>query len=388
MSAKLSIYWHWPFCRALCPYCDFNVHIRASVDEAAWRAAISRTLGHWRARLGNREVTTLYLGGGTPGLMSPALVAHLIDETARHFSVSSAIEIGLEANPETSNRETFAEFAAAGVNRLSLGVQSFNDETLKFLGRDHDAASARAALDAAAVFPRLSFDLIYGRPGHTIEHWKAELREALSFARGHLSLYNLTIETGTRFGSLAARGADLLADEETCAALYETAQDVLERENMPAYEISNHARAGEESKHNLAVWRGQDYLGLGPGAHGRVSLEEGARLATVAHRKPETWLDAVERDGEGLASADILSPQARAQELLMLGLRTNEGVPLARLMEKLDRSLDDLFAEKTLNRGGFDVLVRNGFLIADENRIVATRDGRQRLNALIAKLLA
>jgi oxygen-independent coproporphyrinogen-3 oxidase len=388
MTAPLSIYWHWPFCRALCPYCDFNVHIRANIEEAPWRAAISRTLAHWRGRLGSREVTTLYLGGGTPGLMSPALVAHLIEETARHFSVSSAIEITLEANPETSERETFAAFAAAGVNRLSLGVQSFSDDALQFLGRDHDAAAARAALAAADVFPRLSFDLIYGSPGHTVVRWNAELREALALARDHLSLYNLTIEQGTRFGSLAARGANLLADEETCAALYETAQEVLDAAGMPAYEISNHAKPGEESRHNLAVWRGQDYLGLGPGAHGRVTLGDGARMATIAHRKPETWLELIAQDGAGLASAEILSPQAQAQELIMLGLRTVEGVPVARLKEKLGRSLDDLFADQTLSRDGFDFLVRNGFLLADETRLAATRDGRQRLNALIGKLLA
>jgi oxygen-independent coproporphyrinogen-3 oxidase len=214
------------------------------------------------------------------------------------------------------------------------------------------------------------------------------LREALALARDHLSLYNLTIEQGTRFGSLAARGANLLADEETCAALYETAQEVLDAAGMPAYEISNHAKPGEESRHNLAVWRGQDYLGLGPGAHGRVTLGDGARMATIAHRKPETWLELIAQDGAGLASAEILSPQAQAQELIMLGLRTVEGVPVARLKEKLGRSLDDLFADQTLSRDGFDFLVRNGFLLADETRLAATRDGRQRLNALIGKLLA
>lgn len=387
MSAPLSIYWHWPFCRALCPYCDFNVHIRAQVDETPWREAISRTLFHWRARLGFREVTTLYLGGGTPGLMSPSLVEHLINETAKNFVLSPEIEITLEANPETSRRDTFAAFAAAGVNRLSLGVQSFDDAALKFLGRDHDAGAARDALAAAAVFPRLSFDLIYGHPGHTVDLWRAELREALGHARGHLSLYNLTIEKATRFGSLAARGANLLADDETCAALYETAQDILEQAGLPAYEISNHASPGEESKHNLAVWRGQDYLGLGPGAHGRVTFADGSRLATIAHRKPETWLEAVTADGEGLAGSEALSPHARAQELLMLGLRTVEGVSLAQLEQKLGTTLEALFSDKILNHAGFDWLVRNGFLAHDETRIAATRDGRQRLNALLAKLL-
>jgi oxygen-independent coproporphyrinogen-3 oxidase len=388
MSRALSIYWHWPFCRALCPYCDFNVHIRARVDESLWRAAISRTLSHWRARLGNREVTTLYLGGGTPGLMSPALVSHLIDETAKHFALARNIEITLEANPESSEAESFAAFAAAGVNRLSLGVQSFDDAALRFLGRDHDAAAARAALEAAQVFPRLSFDLIYGRPGHTVEAWKEELREALRHARGHLSLYTLTIERATRFGSLAARGETLLADEETCAALYETTQAVLESAGLPAYEISNHAAPGEESRHNLGTWRGGDYLGLGPGAHGRVTLDDGSRLATVAHRKPETWLDAVARDGAGLSSDETLSPRERAQELFLLGLRTVEGVPHARAKEKLGRTLEDLFAEAVLDRGQAERLQRQGFLTLDDVGIRATREGRQRLDALLARLIA
>jgi oxygen-independent coproporphyrinogen-3 oxidase len=388
MSAPLAIYWHWPFCRVLCPYCDFNVHIRAQVDEAPWRAAISQTLAHWRARLGHREVTTLYGGGGTPGLMSPALVAHLIEETARHFTLSPTAEITLEANPETSEARRFAAFAAAGVNRLSLGVQSFEDATLAFLGRGHDAAAARAALDAAAVFPRLSFDLIYGWPGQSVAAWETELRAALAHARGHVSLYNLTIERGTRFGSRAARGETLTSDEDTAAALYETAQTMLMSAGLPAYEISNHAAPGEESRHNLAVWRGEDYLGLGPGAHGRLTLPEGRRIATSAHRKPERWLETVAVDGEGLAAVETLTPKVQAQEMLLLGLRTAEGVPHARLRARLGVSLDALFEATILDRAAFEQLVRRGFLENDAERFVATAAGRQRLNAVLSRLLA
>ncbi|MFO7482571.1 radical SAM family heme chaperone HemW, partial [Oceanibaculum nanhaiense] len=292
---SLAVYVHWPFCRSKCPYCDFNSHVSASIDHARWRAALLREIDHYADRTLGRTVSSIFFGGGTPSLMEPATAAAVIEHIGKRWRLDAGVEITLEANPTSVEAALLAGFRSAGVNRVSLGVQALNDADLHFLGREH---SAREALDAVAIaarlFDRFSFDLIYARPGQTVEAWEAELRQALSHAAGHISAYQLTIEEGTPFHLRHARGEFRIPDEDTGAALYEATQDVLEQAGLPAYEISNHARPGEESRHNLAYWRYADYAGIGPGAHGRLTLAQG-KIATRQHRAPQIWLERVER---------------------------------------------------------------------------------------------
>ena len=293
-DAGFGVYVHWPFCASKCPYCDFNSHVRAEIDEARWRAALVRELDHFAALAPGRTVTSIFFGGGTPSLMAPATVAAVIERTANHWRLAGDVEITLEANPTSVEAGRFAGYRDAGVNRVSLGVQSLDDRALGFLGRGHDAAEARAAVAVAhARFPRVSFDLIYARPGQSPAAWRRELAEALQIAGEHLSLYQLTLEPGTAFHARAARGALALPGGDAAAALYDVTQEVLEGAGLPAYEISNHAVPGAESRHNLTYWRSGDYLGVGPGAHGRLT-GGGAVLAIAQTRSPERWLAAVE----------------------------------------------------------------------------------------------
>src|SRR5437764_4012364 len=292
--APLAIYIHWPFCRSKCPYCDFNSHVRDSIDADRWTRALLRDLDRQAELAPEREVVSIFFGGGTPSLMPPATVAALIERVKRHWPTAPDLEITLEANPNSAEAERFAGFAAAGVSRLSLGVQAFDPAALQFLGRRHDRAEALAAIARARDhFPRYSFDLIYARPGQSVAAWEDELGEALALAGTHLSLYQLTIEPGTAFGNRAERGESLAADEDTAATLFEVTQQRLAEAGMPAYEISNHARPGAECRHNLAYWRYEDYLGIGPGAHGRAT-RGGGKIATQQRRVPEAWLAAVE----------------------------------------------------------------------------------------------
>jgi len=378
----LALYIHWPFCKSKCPYCDFNSHVRAGIDEARWRDALLRELDRGAAETQGRELVSIFFGGGTPSLMAPATVAALLERAAARWSLAPDIEITLEANPNSVEAARFRDLAAAGVNRLSLGVQALDDTALKFLGRGHDRDEALAAIDLArAHFARFSFDLIYARPGHTPAAWQAELREALRRAGDHLSVYQLTIEQGTAFHTAFARGDFVLPDEEIQGALYEMTQNMLGDAGLPAYEISNHARAGQESRHNLAYWRYRDYLGIGPGAHGRLTLG-GVKYANANHRAPETWLAAVERDGHGAATRTALSPDERRDEMAMMGLRLTAGIARADMRAEIGGDIEDAF-----DRARLDALIGGGFLELDAAGLRATPAGRQRLNAVLDRLL-
>lgn len=378
-----GIYIHWPFCKSKCPYCDFNSHVRERVEHDRWCAALLRELDHYASATSGRRVTSVFFGGGTPSLMEPATVGAVLERIAARWTVGDDLEVSLEANPTSVEADKFRAFRAAGVNRLSMGIQALDDASLKFLGRQHNAAEATGAIELAAkTFDRFSFDLIYARPGQSVAAWEAELTRALDYAVGHLSVYQLTIEEGTAFFPLHARGDLVLPDEDLAGDLYEATQSLLERAGLPAYEISNHARPGEESRHNLTYWRYGDYVGVGPGAHGRLTLG-GGKFATRAHRAPEIWLERVERDGHGAATPEPVTREARGSELLMMGLRLREGVGRARLVEETGRDLDGL-----VDAGALDRLVTGGFLEVDDTAIRATHEGRQRLNAVLAALLA
>lgn len=378
-----AVYVHWPFCKSKCPYCDFNSHVRERVDHDRWRAGLLRELDHYADLTAGRTVTSIFFGGGTPSLMEPATVGAIIDRVAQRWPVADGLEVTLEANPTSVEADKFRAFHTAGINRVSLGIQALDDASLKFLGRQHNAAEATGAIELAArTFDRFSFDLIYARPGQTVAAWQAELARALDYAVGHLSVYQLTIEEGTAFYPLHARGDLVLPDEELAGDLYEATQSQLTAAGLPAYEISNHARPGEESRHNLTYWRYGDYVGIGPGAHGRLTLD-GEKFATRAHRAPEIWLERVERHGHGAAAPDPIDRDARGTELLMMGLRLSEGVRLARLVEEAGRSLDDFVDPAALSR-----LIDGGFLTRDADRLVATSEGLQRLNAVLSAILA
>jgi oxygen-independent coproporphyrinogen-3 oxidase len=377
----LAVYIHWPFCRSKCPYCDFNSHVRDRVDAARWTRALLADLDHQAQMTPEREVASVFFGGGTPSLMPPETVAVLLDRVGRRWPLAGDVEVTLEANPNSAEADRFRAFAAAGVNRLSLGVQALDQQALRFLGRRHDRGEAIAAIESARrIFPRFSFDLIYARPGQTPAAWRSELDEALALAGDHLSLYQLTIEPGTAFAAAAAKGDLVPVDEEISAGLYEMTQDRLAARGLPAYEISNHARAGAECRHNLAYWRYQDYVGVGPGAHGRLTLG-GVKHATRQQRAPERWLAAVEAAGSGLEETAAIGRDAMIAEMLMMGLRLAEGVARSRLEQAANRDVEAL-VDDALPR-----LVEGGFLTLDADRLAATAAGRQRLDAVLAILL-
>jgi oxygen-independent coproporphyrinogen-3 oxidase len=382
MADALAIYVHWPFCLSKCPYCDFNSHVRERIDEARWREALLRELDHDAERTRGRRVASIFFGGGTPSLMSPATAERVIAHVAKRWRVEGDIEITLEANPNSAESARFRDFRSAGVNRVSIGVQALDDAALRGLGRAHDAIEARAAVAAAArIFARYSFDLIYARPAQSLVDWRAELDDALSLAGDHLSLYQLTIEEGTRFAQLHARGSLDLPDSDLAAALFDLTQERLDAHGMPAYEISNHARRGAESRHNLTYWRYGDYVGAGPGAHGRLT-RDGRKLATRGERAPETWMAAVERVGHGRAEETPLAPDEAASEALLMGLRLIEGVDAARFAAMTGRSLAESVDGLRLAR-----LVAGGLVIQDAaGGIRATGSGRRVLNAVIAEL--
>jgi putative oxygen-independent coproporphyrinogen III oxidase len=371
MSEPFGVYVHWPFCRTKCPYCDFNSHVRhGGIDESKFLAAYLAELDHFAALAPGRSVTSIFFGGGTPSLMQPAIVAAIIDAIAHHWSVEDDAEITLEANPTSVEAENFACYRTAGVNRLSLGVQALDDQSLKALGRQH---SADEALEALA-----SFDLIYAREGQTTKAWEAELSSALDHATDHLSLYQLTIEEGTPFAARHAAGTLRIPDGARARALYLLTQELCEAAGLPAYEVSNHARPGSESRHNLLYWRGHDYAGIGPGAHSRITVD-GAKRAFSATKSPEGWLAEVEARGHGLASDDVLSAEEAVEEYLLMGLRLSEGIDLNRLAA-IDR--------RGLDQDRVSALASQGLLIRDGNRLAATAKGRLVLNRLILELAA
>ncbi|HSZ10793.1 MAG TPA: radical SAM family heme chaperone HemW, partial [Rhizomicrobium sp.] len=376
-----GIYVHWPFCTAKCPYCDFNSHVRSEIDEAAWANAIARELEHV-ANLQSAQrpiVETIFFGGGTPSLMSGKSVGHVLDAIAKLWRVDPDVEITLEANPASADAARFRDYRAAGVNRLSLGVQALNDADLKMLGRLHDVAEAKAALKMAMeTVHRVSLDLIYARPKQTASQWRAELGEALSFSTEHLSLYQLTIEPATPFATLARTGALVIPDDDSAAALYEITQELTARANRPAYEISNHASQGAESRHNLLYWRYGDYAGVGPGAHGRLQIDD-KRFATSAERLPERWLQRVNADGHGLSEMTEISSQDAAREHLLMNLRLAEGIDLEAYRTRWGIDLDEARIAS---------LAEHMFVERSGNRLFATPKGALVLNSVIAELAA
>ncbi|SCW49617.1 oxygen-independent coproporphyrinogen-3 oxidase [Sphingobium faniae] len=353
----IALYVHWPFCVSKCPYCDFNSHVREQVDADAWRTALLADLRHEAVLTGGRPLSSIFFGGGTPSLMPPAIVASLVEAAAEYWRPFPDLEITLEANPGSVEAARFSDLAAAGVNRVSLGLQALEDEALHFLGRAHDVREGLAALDVAqSVFRRVNFDLIYARPGQSESDWAAELARGLSFGTDHLSLYQLTIEPGTRFETLVAQGKLLPADGDHAAILYEQTQDMAAAAGIPAYEISNHARTGQESRHNLTYWRYGDYMGIGPGAHGRR-----LGMATLRHRKPENWMGAVQRNGHGLQGEETLAPQDRAREALLMGLRLAEGVDLRRIARISGVAETDLVDAKAIEQlSGHGLVAKTG----------------------------
>lgn len=373
-----ALYIHWPFCLSKCPYCDFNSHVRQGLSFNEWEAALLADLRHEAAAAAGAGLDSVFFGGGTPSLMPPELVATLLAEAERLWGFNPAIEITLEANPTSVEAANFAALAAAGVNRVSLGLQALDDEALRFLGRQHSAREGLAALQTAqGVFSRVSFDLIYARPGQTPEHWAAELERALGFGTGHLSLYQLTIEPGTRFATDVRQGAFVPLDDDPAADLYALTREMTEAAGLPAYEISNHARPGEESRHNLTYWRYQDYAGIGPGAHGRRG-----GVATVRHRKPENYLAALGRNGHGISEERVLAPREQAAEALLMGLRLREGVDADALARRFGLEPGSL-----VDRERLAFYQSLGLAWHEGGRVGVTPQGMPLLDALLAELV-
>lgn len=379
MSEPLALYIHWPFCISKCPYCDFNSHVRESVDQDAWRTALLTDMAYEAGLTKGRPLTSLFFGGGTPSLMPPSTVAALIDAAQAHWGFADDIEITLEANPSSVEAARFADLAQAGVNRVSLGLQSLDDAALAFLGRAHSVAES---LDALAIaqqhFARVNVDLIYARPDQSADQWEAELRQALSFGTDHMSLYQLTIEPGTRFETMVRTGQFVPADNDDAATLYDMTQSLTSAAGLPAYEISNHARPGSESRHNLSYWRYDDYIGIGPGAHGR-------RLnnATQRHKKPENFLSAIDRNSHALASEELLDPASRATEALLMGLRLAEGICVNRLSDKTG-----LAPEMLLDADAVARIAKLGLIHRDGSRVIVTPQGMPLLDAILPEIVA
>ncbi|MBI1621837.1 radical SAM family heme chaperone HemW [Aquamicrobium zhengzhouense] len=374
-----GIYVHWPFCAAKCPYCDFNSHVRHQpVDQERYAAAFDREMATMRERTGARTVTSIFLGGGTPSLMKPETVGAVLESVARHWTVPAGIEVTLEANPSSVEAERFRGYRDAGVNRVSLGVQALNDADLRFLGRLHNVEQALGAIRLAReTFPRLSFDLIYARPNQSLEAWEAELNAAIDHAADHLSLYQLTLEEGTRFFQLHAAGKFVMPEPDHAADLYQLTQEVTAARGLPAYEISNHARPGAESQHNLVYWRYGEYAGIGPGAHGRF-IENDRRTVTFTERLPERWLDLVELKGHGVIGGEVLTRSEEADEYLLMGLRLTEGIDLVRY---------ETLAGRSLSSRRISVLQEEGVVAPVGNsRLRATPAGMIVLDAVVADL--
>ena len=375
-KSNLALYVHWPFCVSKCPYCDFNSHVRDNVDQTAWRDALLADLAHEAALLPDRRLTSIFFGGGTPSLMAPATVEAVIAAARGHWATSDDLEITLEANPNSAEAANFADLARAGVNRISLGLQSFDDAALAFLGRAHSADEGQRALAAAqSAVDRVSFDLIYALPGDDEARWSRNLDRAIGLGTEHLSLYQLTIEPGTRFASMVARHEFEPLDAETSATLFELTQQRTAAAGIPAYEISNHARPGAQSRHNLTYWRYGDYAGVGPGAHGRR-----LGMRTVRHKKPENFLSAVLRNGHGLVEEETLTSAEGASEALVMGLRLAEGIDFPALGQR--------FARPLVDQAAVDRLVGHGLLVRDGTRLATSEAGRLLLDSILAEIAA
>ena len=381
--APLALYIHWPFCLAKCPYCDFNSHVRDRIPQARFARALRTELAWEAARLGRRPLASIFFGGGTPSLMEPDTVAALIADATALFDPAPDLEVTLEANPTSVELARLAGFRDAGVNRVSLGIQSLDAGALHMLGRQHSAGQAIAALEAArSTFPRVSFDLSYARPGQSVAAWQAELRQALALCADHLSLYQLTIEPGTGFEALHRRGELVLPGDDLAAELYHATLDACATQDLHAYEVSNLAQPGGESRHNLAYWRYADYAGIGPGAHGRVTLGDDL-VATRRHRAPEPWADRVERQSHGSTAEERIGPRDRAREMLLMGLRLTEGVDAARFAARTGIALSDALDPDVL-----DQALEAGYVTQANGRLAATLDGRLRLDTLLAQMVA
>ncbi len=380
-DAGFGVYVHWPFCASKCPYCDFNSHVRHQpVDQERYLAAFRREIAHSAARIPGRTVTSIFFGGGTPSLMKPETVGAILDAIGGAWSVDPGAEITLEANPTSVEAERFRGYRTAGINRVSLGVQALNDPDLRRLGRMHSVEEALAAVKiAATIFERYSFDLIYSRPDQTPDAWRQELEYAISHAVEHLSLYQLTIEPGTWFEKLHRAGKLTVPDDDASRVLFDLTQEICEARGLPAYEVSNHARPGAESRHNLVYWRYGEYAGIGPGAHGRL-VTGNARLATATEKHPETWLERVERDGHGIIDEEVLTSEAEGDEFLLMGLRLKEGIDPRRYTK---------FTGRTLNEQRIRTLEEHGLIVRRaDSRLTVTREGFPVLNSVIAELAA
>jgi putative oxygen-independent coproporphyrinogen III oxidase len=379
---QLGIYIHWPFCAAKCPYCDFNSHVREGIDEERWEQAYLTALKTYADMLPDHQVVSVFFGGGTPSLMRPQTVAAILETIQKHWRIANDLEVTLEANPTSVEAEKFKAFAQGGVNRISLGVQAMNEADLKFLGRQHNVNEALQAIDIAGkIFDRYSFDLMYARPDQTLKQWEQELKNALQYGRGHLSLYQLTIERNTPFYMQYHRREFSIPGENEAADFYNLTQDILEAENLPAYEVSNHASAGNECRHNLMYWHYADYIGIGPGAHGRFFMN-GEKHAVRDHSAPEIWVERVQKEGHGAHPHDIIPPDDRLAEMLMMGLRLREGLSYDRVAQISGKNLLQSLNQKHLNAAK-----EAGWIIQSNNTLQATREGWLRLNALIPYLL-
>lgn len=382
-TQPLAVYIHWPFCKAKCPYCDFNSHVRASIDEQEWCAAYLRALDYYAALVPDREVVSVFFGGGTPSLMHPDTVSAILKKVQQSWPMREGCEVTLEANPTSVEADKFRAFRGAGVNRVSLGVQSFDEDALKFLGREHSVHEAVDAIEIAAdVFERFSFDLIYALPNQNLKNWHEQILKAQEFMPDHLSVYQLTIEKSTPFYMQHKKGVFEIPNEDLATDFYTLTQDMMEEYGLPAYEVSNHARAGQESQHNMIYWTYGDYIGVGPGAHGRL-LVEGKKQALRDHSAPDRWLDRVREYGQGLHNPEFLNAADQFEEGLMVGMRLVRGVDVQHLQRRTGLCFDDMIDAKRFQR-----LCDEGWIARDGDIVRLTREGMLRLNAIVSYLMA
>ena len=381
-EGQSGVYIHWPFCLSKCPYCDFNIYLRREHDADDWLNAYLQSVRSYQSIMPGREIVSIYFGGGTPSLMKPSEVAAIIDQIGENWRIANDVEITLEANPTSTEIDKFAAFKAAGVNRLSLGVQSLRDDALEFLGRLHDSSDVRRAIDIAdKVFDRFTFDLIYARPGQSLAQWEQELNDAIPLMKGHLSAYQLTIKEGTAFARQVARGEFKLADDDMLAEFYTLTSDVMASHGMPPYEVSNYGAIGQESRHNMIYWLYQDYIGIGPGAHGRVGYG-GQKYASEDHKRPSDWMEAVANQGYGAIAHDPIDARDQFEEILMGGLRVKEGVDLNRAETKTGLSWRDVIDMSRLN-----ILIDQGWLSMEGSRVIPSREGWLRVDSILPYIL-
>jgi oxygen-independent coproporphyrinogen-3 oxidase len=381
-ALNFGLYIHWPFCLSKCPYCDFNSHVREKIDEKRWEKALLKEMEGLGEKTQGRLLKTVFFGGGTPSLMRPGTVETILSSLSRYWQIDKGLEVTLEANPNSIEASKFKDFRSSGINRVSIGIQSLQDQSLRFLGRSHGRKEALEALKIAQTFfDRFSFDLIYARPDQSLVEWEKELREGLSYAGDHLSLYQLTIEPGTAFHKLYLRGELTLPEGDMAADFYEKTQEIMENKGLPSYEVSNHAAKGQECQHNLLYWRYEDYGALGPGAHGRLNLN-GLRRSFKNIKAPELWLEAVEAKGQGVDEEVFLSQEEQFVEMMMMGLRLKEGIQKERIKHLMAKEIDELIPLSVL-----ETLQEEGFIDFSGAMIKATKKGLQCLNAVLAELL-